>query len=528
MTGRRDRRAAIMVPLFSCPSTTSWGIGDIGDLRPLAAWMAGAGLRVVQLLPLNEMAPGQQSPYSALTAMALDPIYICMAQVPEWTALGGELALDAADRESLAAARHSPRVNYAVVRDLKTRALRRAFERFEAMEWQPATRRAEALTAFVERESWWLADFALFRALYDREQARAWEDWPEPLRRRDAGALAVARGELASEIRFHQYTQWLAGTQWEAARDAAHVQGVEIFGDLPFMVDGNSADVWAHQHQFDMDASIGVPPDAFSATGQDWGMPAYRWDLIAADNFRWPRHRARRSAALFDGYRVDHLVGFYRTYSRPRDGAGAPSFSPADEPNQIVLGEGMLQIFREPGSEIIAEDLGVIPDFVRLSLTRLGVPGFKVFRWEREWKVDGQPFREPRDYPALSVATSGTHDTETLATWWESIDEAERRAIASIQSLRALTADIDLLTAPFLPTVRDALVELLYQSGSILTLLPLQDVFGWTARINTPATVTDDNWTFRLPWPIDRFNDIPEARERQDALRVWAQRHGRL
>jgi 4-alpha-glucanotransferase len=292
------------------------------------------------------------------------------------------------------------------------------------------------------------------------------------------------------------------------------------------MVDGNSADVWAGQHQFRMDASIGVPPDAFSATGQDWGMPAYRWDRIAADNFRWPRHRARRSAALFDGYRVDHLVGFYRTYSRPR-GGGEPSFSPSEEPDQITLGERMLHIFREPGSEIIAEDLGVIPDFVRLSLARLQVPGFKVFRWEREWKVEGQPFRDPRAYAALSVATSGTHDTETLAVWWNRATPAERREIASIPSVREMARGVEVETAPFLPVVRDLLLEVLYASGSDLVLLPIQDLFGWGDRINEPATVTPANWTFRLPWPSDQLPDIPTAQERQQQLRAWSQQYSR-
>ena len=136
-------------------------------------------------------------------------------------------------------------------------------------------------------------------------------------------------------------------TQWRQAREQAH--GVALFGDLPFMVDGDSADVWARQDQFRLDVSLGAPPDAFSATGQDWGMPVYRWDVIARDDFRWLRERARRSADLFDGYRVDHLVGFYRTYGRPRDG-GEPFFTPADEPEQVALGERVLAVFREAGA----------------------------------------------------------------------------------------------------------------------------------------------------------------------------------
>ena len=177
------------------------------------------------------------------------------------------------------------------------------------------------------------------------------------------------------------------------------------------MVDGDSADVWARQYQFRLDASIGAPPDAFSDHGQDWGMPVYRWDGIAGEHFRWLRERSRRGADLYDGYRVDHLVGFYRTYGRPRDG-GEPFFTPSVEAEQVKLGEHVLALFRDAGAEIIAEDLGTVPDFVRESMARIAVPGFKIFRWEREWHTSGQPFRDPAVYPQVSVAASGTHDTE--------------------------------------------------------------------------------------------------------------------
>lgn len=524
-TGRR--RSGLLIPLFSCPSAASWGIGDIGDVRALTAWMAEAGQRVLQLLPLNEMPVGEQSPYSALTAMALDPIFICMAHVPEWAALGGEAALTETERSELAAARADNQVQYATVRGLKRRALLYAFDRFHEVEWRRDTPRANALRTFVNRECWWLDDYALFRALYDRESHRPWTEWPVPLRTRNPQALDAATTDLAQTILFYQYLQWIANTQWEAARGAARANGVDLFGDLPFMVNANSADVWANQHEFRLDASVGVPPDAFSATGQDWGMPAYRWEVVRSDDFRWLRERARRSAALFDGYRVDHLVGFYRTYSRPRDG-GAATFSPATEAEQHALGERILQIFRGPGSEIIAEDLGTVPDFVRESLTQLAIPGFRVFRWERQWHEEGHPFRDPAAYPVLSVATSGTHDTETLAVWWNGASVDERAKVGELASVIRAAGGVDLTTTPFSPTVRDALLEAIAESASYLVILPIQDVFGWTARINEPATVTPDNWTFRLPWPIDRMFEIPEARERQRALKELTMRGDRL
>jgi 4-alpha-glucanotransferase len=292
------------------------------------------------------------------------------------------------------------------------------------------------------------------------------------------------------------------------------------------MVDRDSADVWSRQSQFRLNASLGVPPDAFSATGQDWGMPPYNWDAVAASDFDWLRHRARRNADLYDGYRVDHLVGFYRTYARPRDG-GEPFFSPSAEPDQVALGEHVLSIFREPGAEIIAEDLGTVPDYVRESLARLGVPGFKVFRWERLWHDEGQPFRDPTDYPEISVAASGTHDTEPMAVWWDDAPPEDREKVNALPTIRRI-ANGDPLADRFDPHVRDVLIEALFASRSELVINPLQDVFGWRERINTPARVDDANWTFRLPWPIDAAGDDPEARERQQALRTWAERHGRL
>jgi 4-alpha-glucanotransferase len=292
------------------------------------------------------------------------------------------------------------------------------------------------------------------------------------------------------------------------------------------MVDGDSADVWARQDQFRLDASVGVPPDAFSASGQDWGMPVYRWDRIEADGFRWLRERARRSADLYDGYRVDHLVGFYRTYGRPRDG-GEPFFTPPDEPSQLALGERTLAIFREPGPHIIAEDLGTVPDFVRASLARLGVPGYKVMRWERRWHDPGQPFIDPAEYPAVSVATSGTHDTEPMCVWWEKATEDERRAVAALESVRRVAGDRDLTGEPYTSIVGDALLESLFASGSDLLLLPFVDVFGWRDRINDPAVMSDGNWTWRLPWPLDRLDEIDQARERRDTLARWAGTYGR-
>lgn len=527
MTPTPQRRAGVLIPLFACPSSSSWGIGDIGDIHAVSKWLAEAGQRVLQLLPMNEMASGQQSPYSAMSAMAIDPIFIRLTDVCDYVAIGGEKTLTSADCVRLDSARRSRHVDYPTVRALKQTALGAAFTRFREQEWNRDSARARAFKAYVESERWWIDDYALFRALHDREQSRPWHEWPAPLRDRDSDAVASARRELADQILFRQYLQWIADEQWRRAHAAARELGVELFGDLPFMVDGDSADVWSRQSDFQMDASVGVPPDAFSATGQDWGMPAYRWDAIAREDFGWLRDRARRSAALYDGYRIDHLVGFYRTYCRPRNG-GTPSFEPATEPEQQQLGERLMAVFREPGAKIFAEDLGQVPDFVRASLARLEIAGFRVFRWERDWNADGQPFRDPAGYPAVSVATTGTHDTEPVAIWWDEAPEPEKQLIGKLPAIRRIAANDGILEAPFIPIVRDALLEMLFASGSNLLLIPVQDVFGWRDRINVPATVGDNNWTYRLPWPSDRLDQEPEAQERKGTLRQWAEKYGRI
>jgi len=524
----RSRRAGLLVPLFSIPSTRSWGIGEIGDLEAICPWLARAGQRLLLMLPINEMPVNEASPYSALSAMAIDPQFISIWAVEDFAALGGEEALEPEWRSLLAAVRSSPAVDYPAVRALKSMALRRAFARFQQAEWERGSPRAGRFRAYVDEQAWWLDDYALFRALHAHHGEHAWTDWPRPVRDRLPEGLAPARAELEEEIRYRQYLQWIAGEQWTRAR--ARTSSIALFGDLPFAVSGDSADVWARQDEFNPALSVGVPPDAFSATGQDWGLPAYRWDVLAERNFSWLRQRARRNADLFDGYRVDHLVGFYRMYVRP-SGSTEGTFMPESQPEQTALGERILQIFREPGAEIIAEDLGVVPDFVRESLKRLGIPGYRVFRWERHWHQEHQPFRDPVEYPRASVATSGTHDTEPLVMWWEQAPAEERRAVLDVPSIRALLGPEEHARAISEPTLTEAtravLLEALYASGSDLLILPIQDVFGWRARINRPATIGNQNWTWKLPWPSDRLVDEPEALAVADQLRSLAERCGR-
>jgi 4-alpha-glucanotransferase len=518
---RARRQCGIGVPLFSIPSSASWGIGEFTDLPAFGSWCVAANQRYVQLLPLNEISPGETSPYSSMTAMALDPIYIHMPAVEDVAALGGEAALPAEDRDLLDAVRRSPRVRYADVRALKARVMRRAYERFVAEEIDRGTARAAAFLAYETRESWWIDTYATFRALHAAHEERAWWDWPTALAHGDPAALREAREALADERRYRSYLQWIAETQWQAARQSA---GVRVLGDLPFMISGDSPDVWARREQFMLDATVGVPPDAFSATGQDWGLPPWRSDVMQGTGFQWMRARARRTAALFDGVRIDHLVGLYRIYVRPRETTRDKVFSPPDEPSQSLLGAKILGIYLQSGIEVVAEDLGTVPPFVRFSMARLGVPGFKVMRWERAWDVEGQPFVDPSAYPEVSVGLSGTHDTEPLAQWWRELTDRERAAFLALPSLAAAGVTA---ASPFVPDVRDAIVGALISSAARTVMLPLQDVFGWDVRINTPATVNDRNWTWRVEQPVDRWRESVEWVACAERLRAWCLASGR-
>jgi 4-alpha-glucanotransferase len=199
---------------------------------------------------------------------------------------------------------------------------------------------------------------------------------------------------LSTDILFFQYVQWVAAEQWQTAR--RQMEGVEIFGDCPFMVTLDSADVWSRRQDFILDASVGTPADAFSETGQEWGLPPYNWDMARTNDFEWLRMRARRLAELYDGFRVDHLVGFYRTYVRPLDGR-PPYFMPADEADQRELGETVMRIMIDTGADVSVEDLGTVPPFVRESIAKLGLPGYRVLELTRRRLGGARPGCERRE-----------------------------------------------------------------------------------------------------------------------------------
>jgi isoamylase len=501
----RSRRAGVLVPLFSLRTdeASSWGCGDIADLSRFAAWAGKAGLSLVQLLPVNEASGGDASPYAAMSAFALDPVYLALDEAEDFQAAGGRKALSPEQQTELAALARTPGVQWRRVRKLKQAAAHLAFQRFLRDDWQKRSKRARELAAFQTEHRAWLDDYCLFSVMHER-LGKSWLEWPDRLRNRTPEGIASFRREFGDALLERSWLQWQLDLQWRRARADAGRVGVAFMGDLPFTVASDSADAWANPKIFRPDLRVGTPPDAFAPKGQDWGLPAYDWNHLRRTELAWVRARAARAGVLFSAYRVDHVIGLYRTYVRTSPDVEG-GFWPSNEPAQISLGETLLRVMRTAG-EVIAEDLGSVPPFLRPSLDRLGVPGYRVLRWEK----DGNAYRDPASWPKLSVATNATHDTDTTAEWYDLLSAEERRALAQIPALNQLAVgktgkdqvQVQVQVKDrFDDTVRDALLTALYHAPSQLVIAPLQDLFGERERINVPGTTSDTNWTYRMPRP---------------------------
>jgi 4-alpha-glucanotransferase len=478
------RRLGVVLPLFSLRRTRSefsrgfrdWGIGDFGALSDLGSAFRNAGCTTVQVLPPHPLGGHETSPYGARSAFALDPLYLdldALSGVPA-SVLGSPGEVDA------------ERVQYAQVRKVKGAALSRALDWFLAQ----GKHEEPAVQSFLERA--WVRRYGEFAALSEQHQGASSRTWT-------VGAEAA---EPRAVLR-HQLAQYLCDQQWQSMRSQLRNQGLTLMGDVPFILGADSADVWSLPAAFRHDVSLGCPPDPFSATGQDWSLPAYDFS-DGASALAFLRARATRASELYDLYRVDHVVGYFRQWQwrTPTDGA----FDIMEEGAQMSRGRALLECMQSASSReaVIAEDLGVIPDFVRSSLNELGIPGYKVIPWER----DAHGLRDPRTFTPTSVTTYGTHDTEPVLAWVRALPEYERNELVAM--------------AGALPTESQerALLRLAMESGSDLTLLLFQELLGLSDRINTPGTVSARNWTLRIPDVLgrsetdDRFGWIRELAEK--------------
>ena len=516
----RRRRAGVLIPLFSVRTKTGWGLGEIPDVLAMAGWAAQSGIRVIQMLPVCAVSGGETSPYSASTAFAIDPVYLGLDACEDFLAAGGRAALSETDRQLLDEVAAAATVPWNQLRPLKERGMRLAFDHFRSHEGRRHSKRARQFAEFREENRTWVEDYALFAVLH-RQFEKHWREWPAELADRRPAALAHAAKEHAEEILFVTWQQWQLDEQWRVARAEAEAIGVDLMGDLPFVVSEDSADVWKERKLFCLGRRVGTAPDAFCAEGQDWGLPLFNWHALEKTNFDWMRRRAERAGRLFGLYRVDHVIGMYRTFSRSADGTRS-GFSPSDEDAQIRLGETLLAIMDKYG-EVIAEDLGMVPEFLGPSLARLKLPGYRVLRWEKDdlWR-DGrmqQFFRDPAKWPEISVATSGTHDTETQAVWYDGLSPEHRGFLARIPGLERLDCN-----RGFDDFVRDALLRVLYQSASDLCLLPFQDLLGAREQVNVPGSVNEHNWTYRMPMLVDALCADQATSERMLRLASEARR----
>jgi len=500
------RVSGVLLPLFSLRAKHDFGIGDFGAIEGWLDWLAAAGQRLWMMLPLLPTAPGDPSPYATRSAFGLNPLFIHLDALPEYSGSGGLANLSAEERWLLEEARASHRIKYPSVFRLKWTLLWAAFQHLRT---NPGERAAE-FDAFRRSSAVWLESYALYAAMAEDQQQRPWWEWPRGVRERQPEAVAAAGDRLAERVTFHAWLQFVAHQQWARVREAARARKIWLAGDEPFIVGQDSADTWANPRFLRRDARLGVPPDDFSATGQDWGLPYFDFEAMERDGWSWLTLRSLHGAGIYDLRRVDHAVGYFRQYIRdPRSPQGR--FLLAAEPQQRSLGENLFRLLsRDAG--IVAEDLGVIPPFVRKTLTALAVPGYRVLRWEKDDRV----FRNPHDFPAVSLVTTGTHDTETLREWWESTTEAERAAAAKAWPE---LAGLQPLPSTFTPELHRRLLAVAEQATSDLCVLPWQDVTGETERINLPGSVQDANWAYRLEVPVQELLQRAETREAADRLR---------
>lgn len=466
------RRSGILMHITSLPGPG--GIGSLGkEAYAFADFLKASGMAVWQVLPLGPTGYGE-SPYQSSSVFAGNPMLISCAALRE----AGLVAYDDGEKFT---PDDPERVDYPAVRESKEKLLRRCFAQSEG-------KLQKELAAF-RRENPWVEDFALFTALKARYGGVMWTKWPDrEVRRRQPAALERCRRELDGEIRYHLFCQYLFFRQWFALKRYCNGLGIRLFGDMPIYVAEDSADTWTHPEAFQLDGEgvpkrvAGVPPDFFSADGQLWGNPLYRWFSLRLHGYGWWVERMAAMAKMYDIVRIDHFIGFANYYSVPQ---GAPNA----RTGKWIIGPGK-SLFRTlerkiPGLNIVAEDLGCVNDRVRRLLTAVGYPGMRVLSFGFGGGEDNPHL--PANYVTNSVVYTGTHDNDTVRGW---IDTADDAALAQARQLLGFDKPED---GPA------AFVRAVLASRADTAMIPMQDVLGlggW-ARMNRPGTI-GNNWLWRM------------------------------
>lgn len=544
--------AGVLAPVFAIRGANDLGIGDTEAVKELITWSARQGLKVVQVLPVNETG-SDCSPYNLLSAMALEPSTI--ATTPEVLPdLSKEDFAEVTGRYHLTAMRDGP-VNYAEVKRMKRELLYAAFKRFRSRGGNKE--RVKAFAEFEKENAEWLADYSMHRALVSwHEESEVSTEWPKENRSPMAvkvwmeSLTSGSKKQMRDMMRFHAYVQWVAFTQWLAVREHAEREGVALIGDVPVGVSIYSSDVWRQPEIFDLGRSSGAPPekvfksDPFTEKwGQNWGFPLYHWEVMEKDNYAWWRRRLKLLMSIFHLLRVDHALGFFRIYSfpwRPEDnakfteltqdeakaitGGELPHFMDRDDETEEnreynrIHGEKLFKMLLEEigPHRLVAEDLGEVAPYVRPTLQGLEVPGFKIPQWEKTW----DRLTPGKDYQRLSLATYATHDHPPLKMHWDEFyaaSQAEDKnirdaAIHGMWELMDFCGHPDIkLPQPFTPEIHEILLSGLFASNSWLVVHMITDIFGTTERFNVPGSATTANWTERMPQPVASWENAWEG-----------------
>lgn len=497
--GIRDHHG-IVVPLFALHSKTSCGIGEFTDLAHLFPWCKSVGFDVIQLLPLNDTGT-ETSPYSALSAIALNPIHLSLHALP--FVQNSEKLLK--QLEKLQLLTRSQRISYPAVHKGKLHFLRDYYRH-----WHKHTTDLSAFREFKTNNHGWCYDYALYKTIKVHQQWRAWETWPTLFKEHDLLYEHKLPPQLAAEVDFHQFLQFLCFQQFELVKSLAELHNIKLKGDIPILINRDSADVWKQRSLFDLNFAAGAPSDMYAAEGQKWGFPLYNWDAMARDGYRWWKERLGVASHLYHIYRIDHIVGFYRIWGVPIDKpAKEGHFIPSEEAQWIPQGDTLMRMLIEASPLLpVGEDLGTVPPAVRESMQRLGICGTKVMRWERYWHGD-QSYIPPSQYPLMSMTTVSTHDSETLGQWWSNQQEEARRYAASV----GWEYQPELTHAQ-----RLAILQASHQSNSLFHINLLNEYLAlfpnmtWPnpadERINIPGTLSDHNWTYRFRPSVEEISTL--------------------
>ena len=480
------RASGILLHPTSLPGR--FGIGDLGpEAFRFIGFLAASSQRLWQVLPLGPTGYGD-SPYQCFSAFAGNPLLVSLDLLVNEGLLSAE---DLADAPRFS----ETEIDYGAVIAFKTPLLEKAYRTFEA---GANAHQREVFEAFRAAQAGWLQEYALFTVVKEAHGGGSWTDWEEDIRSRQPSALARWREEHADAVRSREFAQHLFFTQWGAVKEACRVRGIRVMGDIPIFVAHDSADVWARPDLFQLHADgrpesvAGVPPDYFSATGQLWGNPLYRWDRMEAAGFQWWIERFRATLAAVDLVRVDHFRGFEAFWKVPGDARTA-------EHGVWVKGPGaaLFDALRNALGElpIVAENLGVITPEVEALRRRFGFPGMAILQFAFGGDPQGSTFI-PHNFERELVAYTGTHDNDTTVGWWSGGVGSSTRSEADVEKERAYA--LDYLKSDGREIHWD-FIRALIASVADLTIVPLQDVLGLDseARMNLPGR-PGGNWRWRL------------------------------